>query len=88
MTTKDLQQKTIKQLAVIIAADWNNVSVWARPYLDAMSKIDHITDQYMLDSAASVVLYFLSNASPWRTEVAKQVKSELKRRLRLVGYVM
>jgi hypothetical protein len=34
------------------------------------------------DSARSVVLYFLSNASSWRGDVAKRVKAELKAHLK------
>ena len=35
-------------------------------------------DQYYNDSAKSVILYFLSNASSFRGERAKALKAELK----------
>ena len=44
----------------------------------ALSSLDTINDHYGADSAKSVVLYFLSNASTWRGETAKRVKKELK----------
>lgn len=37
-----------------------------------------IRESYGYDSGVSVVLYFLSNASTWRGETAKRIKSELK----------
>jgi len=36
----------------------------------------------MLDSGKSIVSYFLANAGQWRGEVAKEVKAELKRRVK------
>lgn len=52
---------------------------WANPYLVAMLRI-HSTDlgaRYFEDDAASVVSYFLSNATGWRGETARRVKAEL-----------
>ena len=54
----------------------------AVPYLDAMSGMDKITDNYYLDSGRSIVAYFLSNASTWRGETAKRVKLELNKMLK------
>ena len=70
--------RPIWQIAKEIRKDWKKVSPYAKPYLDAMSELDSITDNYWFDSAKSVVLYFLSNASSWRGEVAKRVKDELR----------
>ena len=61
-----------------IKANWQNISPHAKPYLDAMLELNSITDNYCMDSASSVVLYFLSNASGWRGPDAKRVKAELK----------
>ena len=72
---------THRSLSVIareIGRDWKNVNYAAKPYLDAMSSLSSIHDKYGFDSAKSVVLYFLSNASSWRGEVAKRIKTELK----------
>jgi hypothetical protein len=54
------------------------VNFAAKPYLDAMSSLGSINDQYGYDSAKSIVLYFLGNASSWRGEKAKEIKAELK----------
>lgn len=65
-----------------IAADIRKV--WAKPYfaavpyLDAMSELNRITDNYFSDSADSIVRYFLSNAVYWRGEDARRIKAELK----------
>ena len=61
-----------------IRQDWKNVNYAAKPYLSAMFSLNDITDKYMYDSAQSVVLYFLSNASSWRGETAKRIKTELR----------
>jgi hypothetical protein len=66
------------QIAQEIKRDWKNVNFAAKPYLEAMGQLDKITDKYMYDSAVSVVLYFLSNASSWKGDKAKKIKAELK----------
>lgn len=75
-----MQDKTIRELANIIAKDWEKVYFGAVPYLQAMRTMETVNDNYGLDSGESIVLYFLANASTWRGEVARQVKKELKRR--------
>jgi hypothetical protein len=76
-----MNQETNRPLATIareIRSDWKNVNYAAKPYLDAMAQLNSINDSYYYDSARSVVLYFLGNASSWRGETAKRVKLELK----------
>lgn len=70
--------RPLYEIARDIKRDWRKVNFAAKPYLDAMSQLDKITDMYMFDSAVSVVLYFLSNASTWRGQTAKTIKAELK----------
>ncbi len=65
--------RPIYEIAAEIRKEWKNVNYAAKPYLDAMRDLDKITDNYI-----SVVLYFLSNATGWRGEVAKRIKAELK----------
>ena len=61
---------------------WDNwgEKVWfgARPYLEAMSTLNSINEDFGYDSGQSIVLYFLANAQTWRGEVARRVKKELK----------
>jgi hypothetical protein len=70
--------RTLDVIAKEIRSDWKNVNFGAKPYLDAMGSLSTINDSYGFDSAKSIVLYFLSNASTWRGETAKRVKKELK----------
>jgi hypothetical protein len=74
--------RAISEIAREIRADWGKqgkgVTIYAKPYLDAMSSLNSINDNYYLDSADSVVRYFLANASTWRGEKAKEIKKELK----------
>jgi hypothetical protein len=58
--------------------DWKKVNFGAVPYLDAMTTLGSIHDDYGCDSAESIVRYFLSNATGWRGETAKRIKAELK----------
>jgi hypothetical protein len=72
------QTRSLSTIAMEISKDWKPVNYAAKPYLDAMYSLDKISDNYIMDSAKSIVLYFLSNASSWRGETAKRIKAELK----------
>lgn len=76
---KNTTTRPLYEIAMEIRKDWKKVYFGAVPYLDAMSTLDSIDDNYMFDSAKSIVLYFLSNATTWRGETAKRVKAELKK---------
>lgn len=71
------QQRSLYDIADEIRRDWKNVSPYAKPYLDAMRSLTSINDKYGMDSAKSVVLYFLSNARSWKGDTAKRIKAEL-----------
>ncbi len=68
----------IHAIARIITKNLRNVYFAAVPYLTAMHSIHSINDYYGDDRGETVVRYFLNNASNWRREVAKQVKTKLK----------
>ena len=65
-----------------IRADWKKVSPYAAPYLQAMSYLNSVNDNYIMESARSIVSYFLANAGSWRGETAKRIKAELKEMLK------
>ena len=71
--------RTLKQIALEINDDWTNINDYALPYLNAMYELESINDSYGLDSAKSVVLYFLSNATTWKGEKAREIKKELNK---------
>lgn len=71
--------RTLKQIALEINDDWTNINDYALPYLNAMYELESINDSYGLDSAKSVVLYFLSNATTWKGETAREIKKELNK---------
>lgn len=77
MTTATLT-RPLYEIAAEIKADWRPVNYAAKPYLDAMECLDSLEDAYYADSAASVVLYFLSNAGQWRGDTARRIKAELR----------
>jgi hypothetical protein len=70
--------RSLHEIALDIRSNWPKVNYAAVPYLDAMARLDRITDNYGMDSAESVVIYFLGNATTWRGEDARRIKSELK----------
>lgn len=71
--------RPLSVIANEIKKDWKNVYFGAIPYLIAMEYLNSINDNYGMDSAKNIVLYFLSNASTWRGEKAKAIKAELKK---------
>lgn len=78
MTQLKLSPRPINVIARDIRNNWPKVNFGAVPYLDTMRSLDKITDSYGEDSGKSVVLYFLSNATGWRGEKARELKNELK----------
>ena len=81
-TQTPLSEMSICRIAEIIRKDWitkspTGVNYAAKPYLDAMRSIDNINDPYIVETGRDMVMYFLSNASSWRGEVAKAIKLHL-----------
>lgn len=70
--------RKIKVIAQEVASSWAKPYFGAVPYLNAMLEIEEITDMYYMDTAESIVRYFLSNAATWRGEDARRIKAELK----------
>ena len=73
--------ETMRPISVIareILQDWKKVSPAADHYLQAMRELDSIDDMYYMDTARSVVLYFLNNATSWRGDTARRIKQELR----------
>ena len=72
-----MQNRPLYTIAAEIRSDWKKVNRAAKPYLDAMQQLNSIDDNFILDSARSIVRYFLSNATTWRGEKAREIKAEL-----------
>ena len=73
-----MQNRPLYTIAADIRSDWKKVNYAAVPYLDAMQQLNSIDDNFILDSARSIVRYFLSNARSWHGEKAREIKAELK----------
>ena len=65
-----------------IHEDWKPLYFSAKPYVLAMLTLENLDQDYGLDGAVSIVSYFLANASTWKGEVARRIKSELKQMLK------
>jgi hypothetical protein len=74
-----MQTRNLSVIAKEISQDWSNVYFGAVPYLRAMRTLDTVNDSYGMDSAKSIVMYFLANASTWRGEKAREIKKELNK---------
>lgn len=71
--------RLIKDIAYDITKDWGKkVSYSAKPYLNAMWRLNTIEDKDFLDGAEDIIRRFLANASTYRGETAKRLKNELK----------
>jgi hypothetical protein len=74
--------RSLNTIANNIRKDWTKPNFAAKPYLDAMGSLSTMQDKYYFDDAASIVRYFLSNATSWKGETAKAIKAELKSMLK------
>jgi hypothetical protein len=70
--------RPIFEIANEIKNDWKKVYFGAVPYLNAMQQLNSIDDYYGVDSADSILIYFLANSKTWKGETAKRIKIELK----------
>ena len=80
----EAKPRALHEIAAEIRRTWKKkdgspaVNYAAKPYLQAMAELTSITDMYYMDTAASVVRYFLANAQTWRGDDARRIKAELK----------
>lgn len=75
-------QRPIREIAAEIKQSWKNPFYGAVPYLQAMLELENIDDNFMWDSADTIVRYFLANAQTWRGEDARRIKKELNQMLK------
>lgn len=75
-TTKK-EQRAICDIAKEIKSLWKVPHYGAVPYLNAMERLEKISDNFGLDDGFSIISYFLSNAVTWRGEDARRIKKEL-----------
>ncbi len=80
----ELSKLTIREIALLIQQDWKKPYFGAVPYMDALLSMNSIKDNYFEDAGSSIVAYFLSNATTWRGDVAREVKKELNLRLKTI----
>jgi hypothetical protein len=73
---------SLSAIAAEVRKNWPKVYFGAVPYLDAMATLDNVKQNYGMDSGESIVAYFLANASTFRGPVAKEIKKELKARIK------
>ena len=73
-----MTHRPIHEIAAEIRRDWSKPYFGAVPYLDAMRSLSAMSDRYYDDTARSIIVYFLSNATTWKGDTARRVKAELK----------
>jgi hypothetical protein len=74
----DNTPRSLHVIAKDIRDNWARPNFAAMPYLEALSGLAQISDNYGYDSGRSIVAYFLSNAGTWRGPDARRIKAELK----------
>jgi len=67
------KQRPVYEIAAEIRQDWKNVYFGAKPYLDAMHTLSNVSERYGVDSATSIISYFLANAGTWKGDVARRI---------------
>jgi len=78
MTKPEKVERPLFEIAREIRKEWKNVYFGAVPYLDAMSTLSTINDKYYMDSADSIVRYFISNADHWKGDTSLRILNELR----------
>jgi hypothetical protein len=74
--------RLIHQIARDIRLYWPKVHYAAEPYLAAMETLYTIDQNYIHESARSIINYFLANANTFRGEQARRIKAELNAMLK------
>lgn len=78
----DLTKLFVWEIAALVRHHWPKVYFGAVPYLDAMGTMHSFDQNYGDDSGREIGLYFLANANGFRGDAARQIKAEIKRRLK------
>lgn len=82
MENQKQEIRFIADIAKEIRQTWTKPYFGAVPYINALCMVTSYTTGYGADSIPNIINYFLSNASTWRGEDAKRIKSELKQLLK------
>lgn len=69
--------RKLNEIAKDVRKDWKNVYFGAVPYLEALERLENLSDVYGMETAVSIVNYFLANATYWRGQKAREIKKEL-----------
>jgi hypothetical protein len=64
---------------------WPRPYFGAVPYIGAMAQLETVRSLYIAEDGASIVRYFLANASTWRGADARRIKAELNAMLKEAG---
>lgn len=73
-----VQNRPLYEIAADIRKNYKNLYFGAVPYVEALEKLNKITDMYYADTAEYCVRYLLGNLKYWRGPEATRIKAELK----------
>lgn len=76
------QPRPIFEIAEEIRRLWTKPYFGVVPYLDAMRYLNTIADNYVADSARTILAYALSNMEGWRGADARRIKAEIRQLLK------
>jgi hypothetical protein len=77
-----ISDRTLRQIAAEIRADWKQVSEYAIQQLDGMEEAGRLEGRFGIETGADAVRGFLINAHHWRGETARRIKGELRAMLK------
>lgn len=72
-------QRALCTIAREIQTIWPKPYFGAVPYLNALTRLNTVSDKFGEDDAKTMIIYFLSNATSWRGDDARRIKAELKK---------
>ena len=76
---EEIPPRSISEIAREIKKEWVKPSSSAIPYINAMLTMNTIDDNnYGYDTARDIVTCFMCNATHFKGEAARRIKSELK----------
>lgn len=70
--------RSLDKIAHDVRRWWPKINFGAKPYLEAMSRLECTEEKYGTEDGRTLVLYFLSNSGTFRGPEAKSLKDELR----------
>lgn len=81
MNNIQVDDASLRELAMMVMDDWQDMPEEARPLLAAMMVLENVQDMFCWEPGREVVSSFLVESRSWSGDLASTVKRELRRRV-------